>query len=276
MFTTGFKYFFGLAVACITAGIVFGYTTGGHHVGPLTMGYKGGVGNHVGYAVFLAAGVGSAAIAFFLAAFRDADARAAVELLGVDVAPTPQVATPSFWPMVAAFGLAVAVVGLAVHGALFAIGVGMMILAAAEWTMDAWSDRATGDPATNKALRDQLMRPYELPVAGALIVAIIVLGISRVLLALSKDGAVWVAIALAALVFLACVFVALNPKPSKNLVAGLVLVGCLAVVVGGIVAASVGERDFEKHGEHAGEVGGSKSGESSTEKPATTTTVAGK
>ena len=40
MFTTGFKFFFGLAVALAAAAIVYGYTSGGTHVGPISMAGK--------------------------------------------------------------------------------------------------------------------------------------------------------------------------------------------------------------------------------------------
>ena len=39
---------------------------------------------------------------------------------------------------------------------------------AIEWTMQAWSDRATGDPAVNREIRNRVMLPIEVPVAGAL------------------------------------------------------------------------------------------------------------
>ena len=48
MFTTGFKFFFGLTIALTVGAVAYGYSTGGEHVGPVTLGWKGGVGDHVG------------------------------------------------------------------------------------------------------------------------------------------------------------------------------------------------------------------------------------
>ena len=53
MFTTGFKFFFGLAIALTIGAVAYGYSTGGEHVGPITLGWKGGVGDHVGYRVLI-------------------------------------------------------------------------------------------------------------------------------------------------------------------------------------------------------------------------------
>jgi hypothetical protein len=277
MLTTGFKFFFGFAVAAITAAILFGYTTGGSNIGPLTIGYKGAVGAQLPYAVLLIAGVASAALAGVLVAFRDGDARAAAQVLGVDTPPVQRPTTASPWPLVAAFGVGITAVGLVVHAALVALGLGVIVLAALEWTMDAWADRATGDPQANKALRDQITRPFELPVGGALIVAVVVLGLSRVFLALPKEGAVWLAMGVAGVVFLVAVALVLAPRPSKNVVAGVLLVGGLAVIGGGIAAAAIGPREFEKHStEHSTEKTGTAGTTPSTGASGATTTTARK
>ena len=73
MFTTGFKLYFGIAVGLFIAAIVHGYATGGGHVGPLTWGWKGGVGDHIGYVVLMGLSVVSGTLGLVLVAFRDAD-----------------------------------------------------------------------------------------------------------------------------------------------------------------------------------------------------------
>ncbi len=79
MFTTGSKCFFGLAAAALLGAMVYGGATNPNEVGMstltgvLTLGYKGGVGDHLGCAILM----GIAGAAVFLgattAAFRDAD-----------------------------------------------------------------------------------------------------------------------------------------------------------------------------------------------------------
>src|SRR5690606_9353257 len=81
MLTTGFKLYMGLFVAAFASAVAFGYTTGGNHLGPLTVGYKGAVGDHVGYGVLITISALFLALALLYVAFRDADARAAAELL---------------------------------------------------------------------------------------------------------------------------------------------------------------------------------------------------
>ena len=49
MLSTGFKLWFGLCVLMVAAAIFAGYTTGGTETGPISLGWKGGVGNHVVY-----------------------------------------------------------------------------------------------------------------------------------------------------------------------------------------------------------------------------------
>ena len=118
MFTTGFKFYFGLAVALVLSAVVYGYATGGEHVGPVTWGWKGGVGDHVGYTMLMAGGVVASAVSFVIVAFRDADPAAQSHYMGVEaIAPTTPV-TGSFWPVVGAFGGAAMVLGLVLGSAV--------------------------------------------------------------------------------------------------------------------------------------------------------------
>ncbi len=53
MIPTGLKLYVGIAVAAATAAVIGGYTSGGDNVGPLSAGYKGGIGDQVSYSVLL-------------------------------------------------------------------------------------------------------------------------------------------------------------------------------------------------------------------------------
>ena len=253
MFTTGFKFFFGLCVALAVSAVVYGYTTGGSHVGPITLGYKGAVGEHLGYGVLLGQSVVAGMVAVVLVAFRDADATAQADYMGVDRLDTAPMVSNSIWPVVGAAGVTTAAMGLVLHTAVFITGVVICALVALEWTMDAWSDRATADPAANKALRDRIMAPLEIPLAGLAVALLAVAAISRILLAVSKDGAVVVAGVVAVVIVAIAVLYVAKPHLGRNLVAGLVVLTAVGVLVGGILAAVAGERDFEVHGEEHGE-----------------------
>ena len=105
MFTTGFKFFFGLFAAFTAAALVYGYTTGGNHVGPISLGWKGGVGDHIGYGVLVGLSVACLTVSLVLVSFRDADASAQARLQNLSEVLTDQPVRASFWPVVAAFGV---------------------------------------------------------------------------------------------------------------------------------------------------------------------------
>ncbi len=250
MFTTGFKYFFGLSVVLVTAAVVYGYDTGGAHVGPVSWGWKGGVGDHFGYVILMGLGFTVGAIGLVVVAYRDADPAAQAHYADVDyIAPTTPV-TGSVWPVVGAFGVGIMAVGLVLHSAVFVTGLVVCSLVVIEWAMDAWADRATGDAQANQALRDRIMAPFEIPIAGTLGVGVLVLATSRILLNSSVNGAVVWAGCLATAIFGIGILYATAPKFNKNIISALVLAGGIAVIAGGIVAAVDGEREFHPHEVH--------------------------
>jgi len=249
MLTTSFKLYFGMAIGALVAAITFGYTTGGSNTGPLSFGWKGAVGNHTGYLLLIGVAAACAFLGILFVSFRDADPQAAAELLGVDQPPSQLPTQPSYWPLIAMFGVAALVLGLVLSSAIFIVGIVLLAIVAIEWAMQAWADRATGDPQTNRELRDRVMHPIEVPVVATLAILAVPLGVSRVFLSSSKLGAVWIASVVSAVVLGIAVLIALKPRISKNLVAAIVLVGGLAFIGAGVTAAVIGERDFAHHGE---------------------------
>jgi hypothetical protein len=111
-----------------------------------------------------------------------------------------------------------------------------------EWMVQSWADRATGDAAANRQLRNRVMAPVEIPVLAFAAVALLILSVSRVLLAVSKHAAVWVAIGVAGLIMLTAIVISLRPKISRNVVAAVILVIGVGIITGGIVSASIGAR----------------------------------
>lgn len=270
MITTGSKFFYALAGLLLVTAVVYGYSTGGGEVGPLSFGYKGGVGDHLGYGLLLAAAAASLFAGLCTTAFRDADPDAGANLLGVDAPPAATAPGASYWPVVGAFGVVLVVVGVVLNNVFFVGGLLLLAAVAIEWTMQAWADRATGDPAVNREIRNRMMLPIEVPVAGAAIIAIVVLGYSRVFLAASKLGAVWIAIGIAATIFIIGTILSLRPRISQNVVAGLLAAVAIVTIGLGIFGAVAGEREFEHHSEeHSEEPADAGAGESgSTEEGA--------
>lgn len=255
MITTGSKFFYALAGLLLVTGVVYGYTTGGGEVGPLSLGYKGAVGDLLGYSILMGSAFVSAFVGFATTAFRDGDPEAAAAVLGTDRAPVPAAPQTSYWPLVGAFGLGFVVVGIAVNNVFFVAGLIALGAVAVEWTIQAWSERATGDPAVNREIRNRLMLPLEVPIAGALAIAVIVVGFSRLFLTVSKENAVWAALVVAALVFVVGTVLSTRPTLRKDMVAGLLAVSAVATIGIGIASAVQGEREFEHHGEEHSEEG---------------------
>lgn len=254
MFTTGSKWFFGVAGAALLAALVYGGATNPSEVklatftGVLTLGYKGGVGDHIGYAIL----VGIAGAALFLgstlAAFRDADVEAEAALLPIDT--VPEVTAPpqgSYWPVIGAFGAGALVVGLVTSSALVMLGIVVLVAVAFEWAISAWSDRATTDPAVNQAVRRRVMMPFEVPILGALGIAVFVLAMSRILLTVSSVGVYLIFGGLASAVLIVAFILSARPQLNPSMIAAVCVIGALAVLAGGVVSAVVGPREIEHH-----------------------------
>lgn len=260
MFTTGSKWFFGLAAAAFVGALVYGGATNPNEVGMstftgvLTMGYKGGVGDHVGYAVLMAIAGASVFLGSVAGTTRDGSVEAGVAALELET--VPEVEAPvrgSYWPVIGAFGVGCVAIGAATDSLLVILGVVVVAAVVFEWAITAWSDRATGDAEVNARIRRRVMLPVEVPVIGALGVGVFVLAVSRMLLALPKAG-VYLLFGLVPTLVLVLAFVlAAKPRINRSLVAGLCVVGALAILAGGVVSAIVGPREIEPHhDEHEG------------------------
>lgn len=277
MFTTASKWFFGLGAVSFLLGDVYGYSTGGTRLGPLTGGYWGAVGDHLGYTLLMLVGLAATFLGVTSLVTRDANPSALAALAGTDEPPAavaPAHLTP--WPVVGAFGVALVVLGLAISNVLFIVGCFVLIGVLVEWMVLAWSDGATGDPGTNLLVRRRLMAPFEVPLAGFLVVAGSVAAFSRLLLTSSQLGAVWVATGLGVAILTLGAVIAAKPKLSPNVVAGVLTVVAIGIVTAGVVSASRGERFIEHHEPEHGEEG-AHHGPSVPEgtESNTTTTVAG-
>ena len=271
MLTPGFKLFFGFGVLAAVGAIIYGVATGDPAgadylgvvdrdawKGVISLGWQGGVGEHTGFIVLVFAALVGGGLGCMLVAFRDADAESVGELAPTGETPPSTAPThPCYWPPLLAFAAAVAVIGLVTHAAIFVIGLILAGVVAFEWMVTAWADRATGDPAANRALRNRLMYPIEIPVLGAAGVAILVVGGSRVLLAVSEFSAVWIAAGVSAVILLVAMLFAARPRIARSVITTVLAFAAVAIVAAGIVATAVGPYD---HG-HAGEHGTDESGE---------------
>jgi hypothetical protein len=266
MITRGSKFFYGAAVTAFLSALLYGFVTGASDhggvrsvfsdgdvvnsiVGPLTFGWKGWVGDHVGYTILMGFAAVMAALGGFHTAFRDGNAEATAQVQHTAGAPAVLVPTGlSYWPLVTAFAAGITIVGLAVDPMFFVVGLVLLAIAAFSWTVRAWAERATGDEGTNRELRHTLMDPLEIPVLAVVVAAIVVLSISRLLLAIPASAAVYVIIVLAIVIFAGTFLLASRPHLKRSLVLGVILIGGLLLIGAGIAGGVAGEA-------HTGEEG---------------------
>ncbi|MDG2114297.1 MAG: hypothetical protein P8N02_17000 [Actinomycetota bacterium] len=227
------RYFAGRVTLATAAAVVLGVATGMDGTGHLVM--------------FGTIVLGTAAAAFALLASL------ALSVGDGDSADRERAhahpALPAYWPIMAALGMGVLMVGLVTDGILTILGISLLIIAALEWTVSAWSERLSTDAAANATERDRLAAPLEIPLYGALGIAIPVVLISRILLASSRNGASWIAIAMSSAILAFAFVIYTMPQLRKSIVATVLVLAGVGVIVAGITAAAIGERDFHHHEE---------------------------
>ncbi len=233
MFNTAAKWYFGLAALASVAAIA----------------YWVGVGERSGgWLLFtLAAAAIVAGVTVTGAGIRDTVRVAAEsdqERVYVDRALQPQ---PSKWPLALALAGGLFAVGLAVGHVVVIIGVIAMVVAVAAGFSQAFREDPSHTPATGLRATDRAVAPFLLPVGAFLLIAVVVLSVSRVLLAVPKAASVGIAFGLAMVLLLGFAFVASRPRASSTVLAGLAGVAVLSVMAAGAVGAATGERKFEKH-----------------------------
>ncbi len=222
MFTTGAKWFFALAGTSLLAAWLFGIFSGdtdnlvGSISGVLSLGYKGGVGDHLGYSIFMMGAAAAFAMGVFSVKYRDGDADTAAAEAGEDSLTAIPSQGESWWPIAGALALGTIVIGLVFSFWLVVGGLFLLVIAAIVWTVQDWSERGTGDAEFNPTIRNRLMRPFEIPAVAAIGIPVVVLSVSRILLSSSRWGAVFIAGVASVIVFCAAWFFAAGQKPSRS------------------------------------------------------------
>jgi hypothetical protein len=255
MVGTGSRLFFALGVLGLLGAGLYGLASGGDIQGVISMGWKGGVGDHFGYAVLVGLGATALVQGIVTVVVHDADPLPVAVGGGEAALPeSPPPVTASPWPIVGALGLVVAAIGLVEGPLLFVVGLVLVSMTIVEWTVATWADRATGDASVNLAIRNRIMAPVEIPLGAALVIAFVVVGISRVFLTSSSHAAVGIAVVAAVLIMLAAIVLWRRPQASAKLATALLVIGAVAVIAGGIVGVANGSREFH-HEEPAAEGG---------------------
>ena len=171
---------------------------------------------------------------------EDADAAAATVTNGpVDVA------RPSAAPFFAALAAGLVAVGLAEGPAYVVSGGILALIIGALWTAQVWREHPSFTPRISERMGERLLVPSLLPIVALVTTAVIAISISRLLLAVSKDGSIMIAGVAALVILLACALIAYRPRVSSGAVLALLVVAAIAAGGAGIYGAAAGEREFE-------------------------------
>jgi hypothetical protein len=268
MFTTAFRFFGALSAAALVAAMVsaMGSDTDpgwmDRIVGPLTVGWKGGVGDHLAYTVLVGLAGVAGVLAVLHVAFRDADPEAEAQIAHTDSVPLTRAPTgTNFLPLMAAFGVAIVLIGLITNKFVVIAGLVVLVMVVAVWALRSWAERATGDDEVNSELYHRFIEPFRIPVLSIVGIGVVAIGLSRVLLAVSEVGAVVVFTVVGTFFLFGAILLAARPAVTKNVITIVLFVGALVVIGAGIVAAVQGERSFEHEEEHEGVTPGGGTGE---------------
>ena len=253
MLTTGSKFMFGSAVLALLGAFFVAIATVGQSigmnelVGPISVGYKGPVGNHFAYAILLAYAASAILIGSVLSLTRDGDPEEGARFQGLSApaAVLPPRGT-NHWPIVGAFGAGMVVLGLTYSPALFILGLATAAISAIQWTVYAWSDHATADPFANRKVRHELTYPLDFPLFAILSIALFVFAVSRVLLAFPHGVDTAVFGAIPAVAFVVAIILSFRPKLSRNLIAVLAVVGVAIILALGIWGMVKGPKHVDK------------------------------
>ncbi len=118
----------------------------------------------------------------------------------------------------------------------------------------------------NENFRRRVFTPIVMPLTILGVILVFALSLSRILLAVPESMSVLIAVVVAAYVMVVAFVVERAGSISAPAVGVALVVGMVALVGGGSVAASVGIREIEHHGEE-GEGAGAEGGEAVAEIP---------
>ena len=232
MFTTGSKLLIGSAAAATVFAVAYGIAQGGA----------------LGTIGLISAALALAVLAGLNVYVRDSNVSAMDTAAFESSAAAQATARPSLWPLLVALGATSLTLGLVLTPAFFFIGVVLMLAGGVEWLFQGWSERASADEGYNADVRDQMADPMELPVAGAIIAAIVIYSFSRVMLGVPSKSATVVAFSVvAAIVLIAGAIIGLKRNVSKVAITGTFSIALVALVGFGTFYGVSGEREIEEH-----------------------------
>ncbi|CAB4367644.1 MAG: hypothetical protein F2916_02260 [Actinobacteria bacterium] len=223
MITPGSKYFFGLTGLSLISAILYMVLVNPSDLGAIALFGLAGSGALIG------------AMALFT---RDGDVYEGEEAVGASSTG----GSPSFWPIVFAFGAALVLTGLATVSAVFILGIAVLIGGGVEWSIQNWADGASADQKFNQFARARAISAIEYPGLAAVGLGVIAFFFSRVVLAVSKESGPIIFIVVATAILVVGVLIATKPSMKGTLTVVVSVLAVLALAGAGTFAALSGER----------------------------------
>jgi plastocyanin len=155
---------------------------------------------------------------------------------------------PSGWPLVTVAALGLVAVGAAEGMPYVVAGLVLGLVCTAGWLAQVWREHPSFSPRIRARTSSRVVVPGLLPLTAFALAAVIAISVSRILLAVSKNGSVAIALVVATVVLAACAVVATRPRVSSTALGALAVVGALLAGTAGIVGAAAGEREIHPEG----------------------------
>jgi len=152
------------------------------------------------------------------------------------------VPSPSMWPLVAVVGVVSMLIGTITSEVVFVLGMVTVLAAFVEWMIQAWADRASGEPAYNASVRKKILNPIEFPVIAALGLGVIIVSFAQIMLAVERSAGAVIFMVLASWLLAVGTLFALRPSLKKGIVTTVAVVGSVGLVAGGVLATGAGLR----------------------------------
>lgn len=156
---------------------------------------------------------------------------------------TADVPSRSMWPLIGAAGALLTLVGTLTTPLFFILGLIVLVAAFVEWSIQAWADRASSDPAYNASVRAKILHPIEFPLVAAIGLGVVIISFAEIMLAIERSAGAVMFIVVASWVLAAGVVIALKPSMRRGIVTVIAVVGSTAIVAGGILGNASGMRE---------------------------------
>lgn len=214
----------------------------------LAIGYGFDVDERAGVVIFVLVAVAAATAGVALAGTAVPDVAPDVPVdapppqrQATSLAPTPP---GTSWTLAAAVALTMVAAGAAVSWELVAGGVLVLLLATGGWLAAVWRLHPSWTPRVQSRVSLRLLVPVGLPVATVALALLIAASVSRILLAVSKNGSVVVSLVVALAIFGSCAWVASRPRLASSALIALGALAATSMIGAGIAGAVAGEREF--------------------------------